>query len=265
MANDDERDRPRGINNLNLRDDIVDEIPSELPEQMGGQGLPVLLPGTNIFRIPSNVVQLVEPIDEVLLDADGQPIPDPADPNKGRIVQRLQIIFDKDNPLLVVGGEHDGQPVGTRINNRPRNRARKTEARIMVSDMTYLFRESLGYTGPLSRNSEWAVAIEWAAGRIFRAEHGLSAYCSPDRIRFVNDPSDPTYRASIADPTGMKGCGKRYYTSNFKMPAQNGQPSGYSEIKYCTCEAKLRGFFQFERFLKPTAAMQAEAEGAVPF
>ncbi len=260
----DERDRPRGINNLSLRDDIIEEQPSELPEQLGGQGLPVLLPGTSIFRIPSTVTQCVEAYDEILKDGDGNPIPDPADPSKARVVQRLRIRFDKDNPLLVVGGEHDGHPVGTSVSNQPRNRARKGEARVLVSDATYLFRESLGYTGPLTRNSEWAVAIEWAAGKIFRAEHGLSAFCSPDRIRFVNDPDDPTYVASVQDPVGTKGCGKHYYTSNFKLPAQNGQPGGYSEIKYCTCDAKLRGFFQFERFLKPTAAMAAESTG-VPF
>ncbi len=271
MAHDngDENDRPRGINNLNIRDEISDDVPSDLPAQAGGLGMPVLLPGTHIFRIPSTVAQLIESYDEVVKDANGNAVADPANPQQALLVQRLRVRFDKDDPLLVVGTPEDGHPVATTISNQPRNRARRGEARILVSDMAYLLRESLKYTGPLTKNSEWAAALQWAAGRVFRCEHGLSGYCNPEKVRYIHDATDPTMRGSIQDPTGQKGCGggpdkKRLYTSNFKLPAQNGQPGGFSDISYCPyCQAKLRGFFQIERYLRPTEAMLADSD--VPF
>jgi hypothetical protein len=260
---DDPRD-PR-LNDLNLRDEVTDEVPSELPEQMGGVGVPTLLPGTHIFRIPVDVADCLTPFDEVLLDPmTKQPIPDPSDPSKGRIVQRIRLTLDKDHPLVVVGGPEDGQMVTTKLSTTPRNRGKKGEAPIMVSDMAYLLRDSLQYQGALSKPVDWVQAIRSVAGRIFRAEHGLSAWCNPERQRYINDPTDPTHRASMLDPSGKKGCGggpdkKRLYTSNFKIPPMNGQPGGWSDIAYCPfCQAKLRGFFQFERFLKPTPAMLAE-------
>jgi hypothetical protein len=247
------------INALNLRDDVTEDVPSTLPEQLGGQGLPTLLPGTHIFRIPTNVQELFETYDEVLKDEAGNPLADPADPTKAKIIQRLRVRFDRDNPLVVVGGEDNDTPVTTSISNQPRNRARKGEPRIMVSDLAYLLRESLQYKGPLTKNSEWVHALTQYGGKIFRVEHGLSAYCSPDRIRYVHDPSDPTLVGSIQDPTGQHGCGQRLYTSAFKIPAQNGQRGGFSDIAYCPkCSAKLRGFFQIEKYLKPTEAMLAD-------
>src|ERR1044071_10083409 len=253
MAYDDDNQRPRGINNLTLRDDVTEDVPSELPEQMGGVGLPVLFPGTHIFRIPQTVAQLIETYDEVVKDQNGNAVADPSDPNKALLVQRIRVRFDKDDPLLVVGGDEHDHPVATSISNQPRNRARKGAPRVLVSDMAYLLRESLKYTGPLTKNSEWVAALQWAAGKVFRAEHGLSAYCNTEKVRYVHDPSDPTMRGSMQDPTGQKGCGERLYTSSFRLPAQNGQPPSYSDIAYCKkCQAKLRGFFQIERFLKPT-------------
>ena len=257
------------LNDLVWRDEITDDTPSELPEQTGGAGLPTLLPGTHIFRIPVDVVDCISTVDAVAYDAAGEPIPDPTDPSKAKLVQRVQVKFDKDHPLVIVGGSEDGHPVGTSISNRPRNRARKGEPRILVSDMAYWLRESLKYTGALNKPAEWGAAIQWAAGKIFRAEHGLSAYCNPERVRYINDPADPTFRSSIQDPDGTHGCGggpakQRMYTSHFKLPAQNGQPGGYSDITYCPwCSAKLRGFFQVERFLMPTAAMLQD--DSVPF
>jgi hypothetical protein len=252
------------INDLAIRDDVIEETPSELPIQMGGQGLPTLLPGTHIFRLPSDVPSLIEAYDEILKDEQGNPVPDPADPNKARVIQRLRVRFDKDNPLLVVGSEDDGAPVTTSISNQPRNRARKGEPRVLVSDLAYLLRESLQYKGPLSKNTEWVHALMQFGGKIFRVEHGLSAFCNPEKVRYIHDTNDPTLVASIQDPSGQHGCGHRLYTSAFKLPAQNGQRGGYSDIAYCPkCSAKLRGFFQIEKFLKPTPAMLAD--DPIPF
>jgi hypothetical protein len=258
------------LNQLDLRDDDVSEdVPSSLPEQMGGGGTPPLLPGTSIFRLPTDIIQCVKTRDEVQRDEQGNPIADPRDPTKAQVVQRLSVHFDRDHPLLVVGGEHDGTPQTCLISNSPRNRARKGEPRILVSDLAYLLRESLNYKGPLTRNSEWVAALQAVQGKIFRAEHGLSAYCNPERVRYINDPADPTFVNAIQDPTGQKGCGggpekKRLYTSNFKLPAAQG--GGWSDIAYCQfCGAKLRGFFQIERYLKRSAAMDEIEKQLPPF
>lgn len=250
-----------GINDLNLRDEVTDEVPSELPEQMGGQSLPTMLPGIDLFRIPSDVAQCIEAFDMEVKAADGSVImePDKADPSKmvPKVVQRLRVKFDKDNPLIVVGKSpedpNNGMPVATTISNVPRNRAKKTEPKNEVADLTYLIRTSLqDNVSPLSKPKEWLAAILKTAGKVFRAEHGLTAHCQDNKVRYVNDANDPTGRGSIEDPTGAFGCGQRHYTKDFRLSAAEG--GGFSDIVYCKkCHAKLRGFFQFERFLPPTA------------
>src|SRR5881394_110612 len=102
MANHDDEQRPRGINNLQIRDEVSDDVPSDLPEQMGGVGLPPLFPGTHIFRIPSTIAQLVETYDEVVKDAQGNAVADPANPQQALLVQRIRVRFDKDDPLIEV-------------------------------------------------------------------------------------------------------------------------------------------------------------------
>ncbi len=274
------------INDLALRDEITDSIPSDLPEQGGGTALPVLLPGISIFRIPANVVQAVQTFDEQVKDALGNALVYPAGTTRAingmitdlsgttraingmitdlsgqaMVVQRLRVKFDKDIPLVVVGGPNDGQPVATSISTQPRNRTRqKGEPPVLVADMTYLIRESLqDKASPLTKPSEWLAAIQKTAGRTFRAEHGLNASCNPDRVRYIHDPSDASGRGAMLDPSGQHGCGnggKRLYTSAFKLPANLG--GGFSDIVYCpTCAAKLRGFFQIERFLAPLPGQQ---------
>lgn len=253
-----------GINSLDLRDEVTDEVPSELPEQMGGSSLPVLMPGISLFRIPSNVAQCVEAFDEEDKAADGSTImvPDKANPSVmvPKVTQRLRVKFDKDNPLIVVGNSADdpnaGHPVATQISNQPRNRAKKTEPPNKVADMTYLIRISLAdVQSPLSRPKEWLAAILKMAGRVFRAEHGLSAYCNDKKVRYVNDPADASGRGSIEDPDKQLGCGTRAYTKDFRLPKEQG--GGFSDLVYCKkCGAKLRGFFQIERFLPPTPGQQ---------
>lgn len=251
------------VNDLGLRDDVIEETPADLPEQMGGQGLPPLMPGISLFRIPANLVQCWESYDEALKDDQGNVLAHPPGTNKmvggqlidvsgqPKVIQRLRVKFDKDTPLIVVGGENNDRPVATTISNQPRNRARKGEPKLLVADMAYLLRESLVFKGPLTKNSEWYAAMNQYAGKVFRSEHGLIAFCNPEKVRYINDANDPSGLGSVIDPSGQHGCGKRHYTSSFKLPAAQG--GKFSDIVYCTqCQAKLRGFFQIERFLKPT-------------
>lgn len=254
-----------GINDLNLRDEVTDENPSELPEQMGGQSLPVLLPGISIFKIPAEVAQCIEAFDEEQKASDDSVImmPDPKDPSKmiPKVLQRLRVKFDKDFPLLVVGKGADdpnaNHPVATQISNQPRNRAKKGDPPNKVADLTYLIRISLdNKTSPLTTPKEWLAAIMWMAGKMFRAEHGLTARCNPDKVRYINDANDPSGRGSVEDPSGQKGCGARYYTKDFRLAKEHG--GGFSDVMYCKkpeCQAKLRGFFQIEKFLPPSSGM----------
>lgn len=257
-----------GINSLALRDEVTDTMPSELPEQMGGQSLPTLLPGLNVFRIPTTIAQCVEAFDEQQKAEDGSvlyraatPAEIAADPNLAanpmvpQVLQRLRVKFDKENPLVVVGnGELDGTPVATSISNVPRKRSKKGEPVIKVADMTYWLRTSLGLPGDvkLTTPKEWFAAILAQAGKTFRIEHGLTAQCRLDKVRYINDPNDASGRGSMEDPSGQMGCGARYYTKDFRLAKEHG--GGFSDVLYCKqCQAKLRGFFQIERFLPPTA------------
>lgn len=263
------------INDLNLRDEVTDEQPSELPEQMGGgASLPTLLPGISLLRIPNDIAQCIEAFDVEDKAADKTVIMRPAtavelatNPSATMVpktTQRLRLKFDKDTPLVVVGKSADdpqnGSPVATSISNVPRNRAKKGDPPALVADAAYLLRTSLGLNTqqyPLTKPKEWFAAFLAIAGKVFRCEHGLTAQCRADKVRYINNASDESGRGSIEDPTGQKGCGQRYYTKDFRLP-----DGKFSDIVYCknpACRAatgqpaKLRGFFQIERFLEPTA------------
>jgi hypothetical protein len=97
------------------------------------------------------------------------------------------------------------------------------------------------------------------AGKTIRIEHGLSAHCRPDAVRYIDDPSKPG-QGTIKDPTGAKGCGDdskrraddkgkkgRYYTKDFK----DAEGKYQTEVECLDCPAILRGFPSVERFLPP--------------
>lgn len=250
------------INDLNLRDELVEEVPSELPEQ-GSSALPTVMPGISIFQLPADLLDVIEAFDEQQKNADGSFIyePDPDNPGQQRIkvLQRIRLHFTRETPLVIAApAERKDQMVTCTISNVPRNRARKNEPPNKVADLTYLIRTSLAdVTSALNSPKAWVQALVRHAGQQFRAEHGLTAHCREDKVRYIHRPADDPAledgRGSIEDPTGTKGCGKRYYTSKFRLPAEQG--GGFSDIMYCQCGAKLRGFFQIERFLEPTAGM----------
>jgi hypothetical protein len=229
-----------GINELNLRNDVYeDEIPQELPEQ-GGSYVPQLKPGQYWLVIPATIAQLWAAFDQTKDVLTGQPLAKP--------IQRLQLKFDKDNPLVVRGGDQDGAVLLQTISNMPRKRSKKADVP-PVSDMLYLVRESLAVpaTVPLRTPQDWINCLNQFAGQVFPAETGLQGQCRKDKVKWIPDGQG----GQIEDPTGAMGCGKRYYSQSFKLP-----DGTYAERLQCQtpgCGAIIRGFAQIDRFLKRPA------------
>lgn len=254
-----------------LRAEVTDDLPTnmDLPEQGGGSIL-TLLPGVSIFQLPSTLGQCWEAFDDLVWQ-DAERKFAQIDPKTGaqQVIQRIRWKFDKDNPLLVVESasypEMVGQPVMCTVSNVPRKRSKKPDVP-KVSDATYLLRESLGDSSPIATPADWIRVMAAHAGHTFKAEHGLSATCNPEKVRYigVQNPADGSWIAQ-EDPTGQKGCAVagakvgRFYTDDFKVP--NSRPVQYSDRRFCGqyvegkgwqggCGAFLRGFFRLERFLK---------------
>jgi hypothetical protein len=229
------------LNSLQLRDDVVDEIPADmdLPEQMGAPA-PTLMPGVDLFRLPATLPQLWDVLDEKVKDGNGQ--------ETGATVQRLKLKFDRDNPLVVIGGPRDGQVLQATITTVPRKRGKKDSDAPSVADMTYLLRECLQDKTVIKSNKDWVNALNKHANAVVRLEHGLSGYCNPEKVRYIDvlDAEGNATGETVPDPSGLKGCGKRHYTQAFKNP-----DGTYATETGCECGAVVRGFAQIERFLKP--------------
>lgn len=250
----------------------------ELPTQ-GGSRTPPILPGISTFRLPANIDQCWKPFDFEKkvngtvqthpagttinnVDVSGQPI----------IEHHLMLQFDSDNPLIVEGGPYDGLPVNyVSISTMPRKRGKGADAP-QVPDMTYFVRKSLKDNAPVAKRSDWIAIVNKHAGGIVRLEHGLSAFCDPERTRYISDGAGGV----VEDPDGNKGCGKgpggkdraRFYTNAFYVDEVDGDGNKtgrkvYTDQVGCpNCGAALRGFFRVEKFLEPLASTVQVGGGA---
>lgn len=263
------------VNSTAPRPDVGGDWPEgDLPEQMGGTRT-TLMPGIDTFKLPDNLPQLwhdVEIEDTRSFLSNGQP-----NPEKGQKKKRRQLKLDRNTPLVVVGGKYDGEPMTATFTTNPRPRGKSEDPKTpWVSDLAYLLEVSLQDKSRPATASALEAAINRYAGKTIRLEHGLTAQCRPDKVRYIIvatinpsfNPAAPetpagganakTIEQTIADPSGKKGCGMnaagkpgRYYTKDFKNPeAQPGQDQYDREIQ-CVCDAVLRGFEQVERFLPP--------------
>jgi hypothetical protein len=214
----------------------------DLPEQMGGAFVN-LFPGIDLFKLPVNIQQLW---DEIVMEDQN-----PKSKTYKQQVRRLRLRFNRDNPLVIVGGAHEGETMTATLTSSPRPRGKKTDpTTAWVSDLAYLLEVSLK-DGSRPANPELLkAAINRYAGRMVRLEHGLSAQCREDKVRYVLQTIDGVERAA-PDPNETKGCGMRYYTKDFKdSEAKPGEPQ-YSDQIECDCGALLRGFPSVDRFLAP--------------
>lgn len=230
----------------------------ELPAQMGG-ARETLMPGIDGFRLPTAMTQLWHDIvaeDTRALLSNGQP-----NPNFGKKFQRRQLKFDQNTPLIVVGGKFDGQPLTATFSTNPRPRGKKDDPKTAwVSDVHYLLLIALQDKTYPKLPKEVEETLNRYAGGIIRLEHGLTAQCRPDKVRYIAVPVDGGTQL-LQDPSGKKGCGARFYTKDFKLDA-----GGYATQAQCDCgeptpEAKaqgaqpvtvmLRAFESVDRILPP--------------
>lgn len=167
---------------------------------------------------------------------------------------RAVVIFGGDDPLTIVAAA-DPKLNGTvlptiRITNAERNRSRKGEPEVLISDLVYLLR-ALGSTNPMPpTNQGYVEELAKFAARGFRAELEWGGYCNPDRPVYVEqvlpDGSTQVAKGLNGDGTEAVGCGKRHYQQNWPRLVDG----SYAPRMTCSCGASLRPNLQLRNFKK---------------
>lgn len=165
------------LNELQLTNEgpeVADALPAERSAR-----LPMLQPGLGIcFQLPEKF-----DFDTFNLEGSGQ---------------RLMVKFADALALKVYPS---GTPVRTVINNMEREREDEKGADVKVNALAYLLRNSLGFTGPLKTNRDYAVALSQYAGHYFVADWTWTAKCNKKR---------DIYREGEGTIDGRSGCGQTY-------------------------------------------------------
>jgi hypothetical protein len=236
----------------------------DLPSQGGGFG-PTLMPGIDDFLIPANLAQLWDTVD--VKDSN------PKSKTFGQVVSRSRLKFSKDAPLVVASGPNKGEAFTATYtsNPRPRGGAGDDPNTPWVSDLAYMLVIGFGDNSRPTTAQALKAAINKYAGKTIRIEHGLSAHCRADKVKYIMVSVNGAEQTK-QDPQGAKGCGDdtkkradgkgkqgRYYTRDFKDP-DSGE---YLDTIECDtvigtgpkgpiyCGAILRGFPSHERFVPP--------------
>ncbi len=252
----------------------------ELPSQNFDRT--TLMPAVRVFTLPANIAQLwasIEAVDRRPYLPNGQ-----VNPTKDQKVKRMMLKMSKGAPLVVVGGPDDGQPLTWNPSSAPRPRGGKADdpKTAWVSELSFLLDIGLqGHLTPAQRVrpktiEDLMAEINKYAGKTVRLKTGLSAHCRPDAVRYIaqqvaGDNGEPKI-ITLQDPSGQKGCGKRYYTREFKNPdagqvdPSNGQViPPYETTISCDgvikteageipCNAALKGFEAVDEILAPLGA-----------
>lgn len=232
--------------------DVPGEVWNEgdLPAQ-GGFG-PTLMPGIDEFLLPLTLAQQWDKIDV----KDSRP----GSKTAGQLVKRLRLKFDKNSPLVIVSGPHKGETLTATFTSNPRPRGKSDDEKTpWISDLAYMLEIGCNDKSRPTSASALQAAITSYAGKTVRIEHGLSAHCRSDVVRYIIVNQGGVER-TVQDPTGQKGCsddtkkrpdgkGKqgRFYTRDFKDP----ETGEYLDTTDCDCGAVLRAFPSVERFVPP--------------
>lgn len=257
---------PDDVNSTAVRPEVEVDWPADgepMPEQFGGART-TLMPSIYIFQTPKSFESLwrkIEVTDSRRLLRNGQP-----NPTFEKKVERWMLRFDRNNPLIVMGGPHEGEPLTWNPSTTPRALGRKDDPKTAwISELAFLLATGFKDAARSSSIDEFKAAINRHAGQPVRLETGLSGQCRADKVRYIRvETTDPATGqkevSNIPDPTGRKGCGARAYTKDFKTP------NGYSLEVECDCgtptEAEVqqgvqavrvtfRGFESVERVLPP--------------
>lgn len=223
----------KSINELELKSQPTAEVDVDhIPEEFSSAPPPPY-PGTYRFKLPATD-RLKNCFDTFERDDK----------------QFLNVIFDKDDPLVIVGGpEKVGEPFTTRINNAPRNRARKGEPEVLVSDFTYFLRALDTDAAKKVKNFDNKAAIDAlvkvGGGKEFVADVEWGTFCNSQKQIYVEVEGGGT-QPGVADEQGtpIMGCGQNYYMNSWPR----GEDGRYAQRLNCKCGASLRPFASLRLF-----------------
>jgi len=234
----------KSIEQLGLKAEALPQVaPDAIPDEFGPAS-PPFYPGQYRFKLPPNLTQCWEKI-EVKVNDQGV-----VDRNGTKTAERVSLVLDSADPLVIEApADFAGQAFNTtRITNVERNRARKNEPPVYVSDLTYLLR-ALGSTNPVPKNNaETYAEVCKFAGHSFGATVEYQASCNPNRdAQVATFREDGTFELSpLTNDEGVpqKGCGNRYYMGDWPKD----QDGNYLDRRVCECGASLRAFNQIRTF-----------------
>jgi hypothetical protein len=177
------------LNELGLNDDLVDVEAGELPEERSAR-LPMLQPILGIYwQLPSSF-----DFEKFQVDTG----------------QRIYARFKDATALRTHPG---GIPVRATVSNAEREVTdRKDGRKKKVSAFLYLLR-ALGFGGALTKNIDYATALQMYGGHYFTADWGWSANCSEKRDIYKDG----------AVVKGRSGCGQRYGLKGRSYKDRNGK------------------------------------------
>ena len=210
----------KSLQDLGLKPEAVGGADfGDMPEQIGSW-TPPPQPGKYRLKLPSNLGQVWD-----TTEVDG----------KTRVVAK----FDDDFPMTIVqspGDEHNGEAFKSSVSNVGRNRARKGQPEVLVSDMDYLLK-ALGETSKPKDNAGYITALQKYAGKDFSVDLTWSWFCNPKRNKRIDNGEGG--QVEIEEP----GCGKRYYQ---KVVAKG--DGKFPLYITCECGAIIRAFVQMGNF-----------------
>lgn len=222
---------------------ILTDYSAPIPEEYSPSA-PAPYPGDYVFQLPKDLSQLWQDI--------GREIGPEGEKQK---VRRVELRLTRDDALLIVevpkGDEYEkykGQGFDTRINNAERNRARKNESPVYVSDMTYMLRVLDPAAKPKS-NDEFKAAMNKHGGKKLIAGIEWRASCSPDRQIYVEQEEEGgglTLVPAVDDQNQpVMGCDQAYYMNQWPRDPATGK---YKPSFACKCGNILRPFGQLRNF-----------------
>lgn len=217
----------KSLNDLGLKEEALPEGDlTDLPEF--GSFTPPPQPGSYRFQLPKDLSQIWD-----LVEA--------------KVGQRVNAIFDKDHPLMIVSsvdGSYNGQPFETRLSNVERKRGKKDGDGPEVSDLDYLL-AALGEKDRPKTNKAYAQKLQTYGGQQFSGNIEYAWTCNDKKnIRMKRDPNDPN--SPTEEVEGKLGCGLKYYAKDVPKNADGTTPLTIQ----CSCGNVVRAYANLQSIRK---------------